>query len=623
MNRRQLSTESSRLLQQPIINEPSPQSQQESSTCSCKHLCLPSKAAILMIFWAAAVGAVYTHVLLVTAVLIDTNPLSSDISISANVCLPYAILAFVTMFYPLSGFIADVCCGRFKTVVIGLCFILAFILLMVLAEIVVLVTNLKVHSLITYYNYSTMFHQAEGLIAFILVIISLVTFMIGLAGYQANLVQLGLDQLFEAPSQYLSLFILYAIWTFKLGSVPLTVTFPLFLCRDPIHQAAIKVLAFFPLIIAVFLILLLVISWRKHHWFYTEAGHENPYKTVFKIINFARKHKHPLQRSAFTFSDNYIPSRLDFAKERYGGPFTTEQVESVKTFLRILIVLFAMGPIFTLEVPASYFIFPLFGFHTLQRNTHLEDREFCTGRHTILGVGTLMNILSTLVIFPIYMCFTYSILHKKVCKMLTRLFVGAVLCLLGVASLLIIDTVGHSLKHTTADISNHTQCMFHLYRTNGTLWLQYPALDMHWSVLIPPSLFLGVGPLILMTATLEFISAQSPQSMKGLLIGLFFAIRGLFQFLNSIITVPFSLKHPWASGEMLEHPPVTNCGFVYLLFTCVAGLIGLILFLIVAKKYKYRARNAEDLFRQADIEEIYDRYITQASIDSNSYDISA
>ena len=618
MNR--LSTESSRLLQQPVINEASPQSQLKSSTCSCKYLCLPSKAAILMIFWAAAVGAVYSHVLLVTAALIDTNPLSSDISISANDCLPYAILALVTMFYPLSGFIADVCCGRLKTVVIGLCFILAFILLIFLAEIIVYATKLH---LLRYYNYTMIFHQAEGIITLILIFISLVAFVIGLAGYQANLVQLGLDQLFEAPSQYLSLFILYAIWAFKLGSLPLMITIPLLLCSGSMHFAAIRVTALFPLIIAVLLIILLILSWRRRHWFYTEAGHENPYKTVLKIINFARKHKHPLRRSAFTFSDNYIPSRLDFAKERYGGPYTTEQVENVKTFLRILVVLFATGPIFTLEVPASYFIFPLFGFHTLQHNTHLEGREFCTGRHTIIGVGTLMNVLSTLVIFPLYMCFTYSMLHKKVLKLFTRLFVGAALCFLGVASMLIIDTVGHSLKHITADVSNHTQCMFQFYTVNDTSWLQYPALDMHWSVLIPPSLFLGVGPLILMTATLEFISAQSPQSMKGLLIGLFFAIRGLFQFLNSIITVPFSLNHPWASGEILEHPPVTNCGFVYFLFTCVVGLIGLILFSVAAKKYKYRARNVEDLFRQADIEEIFDRYITQASIDSISDDISA
>ena len=100
--------------------------------------------------------------------------------------------------------------------------------------------------------------------------------------------------------------------------------------------------------------------------------------------------------------------------------------------------------------------------------------------------------------------------------------------------------------------------------------------------------------------------------MKGLLVGVFFAaIRGLFQFLNYIVIVPLSLKRPWASGDMLENPPVTNCGFVHLLFTChsVAGLIGLVLFLAAARKYKYRERN-EGLFCQNDVEEIYDRYIT-------------
>ena len=216
MNR--VSIESSRLLQQPVINEALklPQSQQESLTCSCKYLCLPSKAAILMIFWAAAVGAVYNSVMLVTVVIVDTKPLSPDISISANDCLPYAILALVTMSYLLSGFIADVCCGRFKTVVIGLCFILVFVLLICLVEIVLLATKLHVQVL----SDDNYFHQAEGIIILILSLISLVAFIVGLAGYQENLVQLGLDQLFEAPSQYLSLFILYAVWAFKLGSVP-------------------------------------------------------------------------------------------------------------------------------------------------------------------------------------------------------------------------------------------------------------------------------------------------------------------------------------------------------------------------------------------------------------------
>ena len=224
MNR--LPTESSSLLRQPVINEASIQNQQESSY-SCKHLCLPSKAAILMIFWTVAVGMVYNLVLLLAVAFVYTHPLSIsfDISLSFNDYLPYAILAFVGMLYPLSGFIADVCCGRLKVVVTGLYFILTFVLLVCLSEIILLVD--KSHSLTTY----TIFHQTKEIIAFILVLVSLINFVIGLASYQANLVQLGLDQLFEAPSQYLSLFILYASWAFKLGSVPVLIFVPLLLCN--------------------------------------------------------------------------------------------------------------------------------------------------------------------------------------------------------------------------------------------------------------------------------------------------------------------------------------------------------------------------------------------------------
>ena len=247
-------------------------------------------------------------------------------------------------------------------VVIGLCFILAFAILICLAEIVAFSGR---HSQVFYNSYLNIFHEADTISVFLLILASLIAFVIGLAGYQANIVQLGLDQLFEAPSQYLSLFILYASWAFKLGSVPLMVFIPLLLCNGPKHLVATGVLLLSPFVIAVLLILLLTISWYKRCWFYSDAGLENPYKTVFKIINFARRHRYPVGPSAFTYCDNYIPSRLDFAKERYGGPFTVEQVENVKTLLRILFLLFSIGPVFALEVPSSYFIFPIFGFHIL------------------------------------------------------------------------------------------------------------------------------------------------------------------------------------------------------------------------------------------------------------------
>ena len=98
--------------------------------------------------------------------------------------------------------------------------------------------------------------------------------------------------------------------------------------------------------------------------------------------------------------------------------------------------------------------------------------------------------------------------------------------------------------------------------------------------------------------------------MNGLLVGVFFAIGGLFQFFNSIVIIPLPMKQPWASKEMIEHPPVTNCGFIYLMLTSITGLIGLILYILAAKWYKYRTRD-EGMFCQYEVEEIFDHYITQ------------
>ena len=142
------------------------------------------------------------------------------------------------------------------------------------------------------------------------------------------------------------------------------IAFSLFWCEH-LRKTARVLLSSIPIAVTLSLAMLILITCWKRYWFYTEPGQRNPHKTVFKILTFARKHRYPLRRSAFTYSDKYIPSRIDFAKERFGGPFTTEQVENVKAFLRILVILFAVGPVFSLEVPASYFVFPLFSLHTL------------------------------------------------------------------------------------------------------------------------------------------------------------------------------------------------------------------------------------------------------------------
>ncbi len=83
---------------------------------------------------------------------------------------------------------------------------------------------------------------------------------------------------------------------------------------------------------------------------------------------------------------------MDFAKERFGGPFSTEQVENV----------FAVGFVFVLEVSSSTFGFPLISTHIAFSGIY-----FCKIQWIFLESGTLRYITSA-VFMPIYVC----ILHK-------------------------------------------------------------------------------------------------------------------------------------------------------------------------------------------------------------------
>ena len=441
--------------------------------------------------------------------------------------------------------------------------------------------------------------------------------MFGLIGYQANFIQLGLDQLLEAPSEYLGLFV---HWTKWINNATATVTMPfyslLFACNVFDINSGIKtyfeIIYFFLFtginaVCFIIMIVLLVLSARKSHWFYYESGQHNPYKTVLKTLNYVRKHKYPLQCSAFTYCDYVILTRFDFAKERFGGPFTTEQVEDVKSFLLILLVL---GPIHILQVPASSILFPLFGLHTghhIPNSSYAQaEHEHCNWKVFMLRSNTMVWLISTLV-FPLYIWYIFSFLRKRMPRIVIRLGVGIILLFLGVVSILIVYVVRHSMNLNTESLNStlfHDQCMFHARSQHG--YLHYPTLNIHWSVLIPPNILLGIGPPILETSTLEFISAQSSHSMKGFLVGISFAIKGLFQFLESITIIPFSLNHPLGIHKS-KASSFISCGFLYLLFTCVVGLVGMILFFVAARKYKNRIRD-EVTFHQRDVEEIYDLF---------------
>ena len=65
----------------------------------------------------------------------------------------------------------------------------------------------------------------------------------------------------------------------------------------------------------------------------------NPIKLIIQVLNYTRKHRYPERRSAFTYIDEEQPSRIDFGKEKFGGPFTEEEVEDEELQLAIALSL--------------------------------------------------------------------------------------------------------------------------------------------------------------------------------------------------------------------------------------------------------------------------------------------
>ena len=88
------------------------------------------------------------------------------------------------------------------------------------------------------------------------------------------------------------------------------------------------------------------------HWFVMEpkCSKNNPIKQIVRILGEtrARKKAHWIPSSVRHELDMRRLSRLDLVKKRYGGKFETEEVEDVRTFFRMLLVLCSVGfPIFS------------------------------------------------------------------------------------------------------------------------------------------------------------------------------------------------------------------------------------------------------------------------------------
>ena len=493
--------------------------------------------------------------------------------------LAYGINALLFLFYPLAGFLADVCWGRYTTVKNSLCFLFWSIVLMsFIAGMAILgSTTMIIRSNDINYGPHTTEYITIAVLCLLFglpVICGVVLFFSSTVAFSANVIQFGFDQLHDSPAESSTLYIHWYVWTNQVG---------LFLLRLPsaVFSGEIKYIAYasspvLALIALTFLGISLCFEKYKRHWFLIEPGSTNPYKLVYKVVKFAKDHTNPVRRSAFTYCEDELPSRLDLGKEKYGGPFTTEQVENVKAFLGILRVLLTVGPIFFADIAFGQNLPGLVYTNTYKKyySNYVYYLDVPSYAY-FYGSGCLTPLLM-LVFIPVYLFLLRPFIHDYIPGMLKRIGLGIVLYLISGFCTLAMGVSNHNCISESCTLTSYLNISSHF------LILQY-SLN-------------AVSNLLIYIASYEFVCAQSPQSMKGLLIGTFFAIKGVFQLLGVILYLAIGV------GCSLRHQLVFPlCGFIYYFINVVIALIGIIAFVFIARRYQYRQRDEPDnIYRYAE-----------------------
>lgn len=233
---------------QPLLGSPLPElSYRKRLGHACafpRHLCPPSKAAALILVWSAIVGSTYTFAMDSSVALgvagktLKIHGHKHHLNIFINILIPYTCLALVLLIYPLSGFMADVCCGRYKTVIGSLCVLVCSMGFFTVGSALAMTSIDHTKEIFEHW------HEVEKYLLALIGIIAFVLFVIGLSGFQANFIQLGLDQLHEAPSEYLGLFVHWAIWIGSITTPVLHLIFAAYACTAQSSNSLLYVIFF-------------------------------------------------------------------------------------------------------------------------------------------------------------------------------------------------------------------------------------------------------------------------------------------------------------------------------------------------------------------------------------------
>ena len=439
---------------------------------------------------------------------------------------------------PVAGLYADMKFGRYKTAMFDLVLASLMTCLVVVMSVVV-----------------DKFKEANLIINIALPIITLSQ----QAYFIVNLL-LGSDQLVTATSKQLSIYVWYFMWSRSLGFL-LTALTSCLMQSDTRYDIYIICCHF------VCLQIIIISGLTLKRYFIEYVPSRNPLKLIYNVLIFAKKNKYPVQRSALTYWEEIHPSRIDLGKDKYGGPFLEEEVEDVKTLLRML----------PLVAVITMISFPAIPFGRLA-TTKL------TFEQCIFDSTDIIQYSVDILAIPFYQfikkCFHYRI------TILKTIGFGLFMSTISNVGFVTLDLY-ISLQ---TENSNQT-CALEgtLNVTNQNEYLQHSTY-----IILAPNFIGAFGTILIFTGGLEFVFAQAPHSMKGLLIGVYFGLSGLYLSTGWMLINVFKYHNKGV---------IPSCDFYIFSVNATVMLTSLLLFLMLSKKYKLRSRG--DIFNPNVIAENY------------------
>ena len=441
---------------------------------------------------------------------------------------------------PIAGWLADVYLGRYKV-------IRWRIWIMWIASLLLVAS-----SVLSQFYYSI--HNKYISIVLLLVM------SIAYGGYQANIILFGIDQLQDASTDEITSFISWYLCSYFSGGI---IIFFVVFCLGGAYGGLLE-----EFLICICLTVVVILTFVFDNLFLKEPITQNPFQLIYKVIKYTIKNKHPRCRSAFTYCEDELPSRIDFGKSKYGGPFTIEEVENVKTFLRLLIVIFvgsAMASVLGSQTIVKQY---------RDDRLHFDGFYKCRWRPPV-------NIayFSGAVLVPLYEFIFYPLLQKHLSCVQSYHWKLSVGVISQIARIIALMVVGFIARHSYLEHSNATiQCIF----AEDSRTLLSSILDNNWMIL--PHLFHSVSLVTFATGTLEFICSQTPYSMRGLLFGTLYGSVMLYSVIGFGILQPFTKQSTaWGTG-------IISCGFWYLLVILLILVLDGIMLCILVKWYKNRKR---------------------------------